>query len=176
MPGQSNRNHGQRSNFRIKTDKLTDRLFQRLFVIVAGANHDLAMQFYPGAGQALNQRQNRWHLRTEQLSPQLCVRCMYRNIQRRELLLDNPLASVSVAAGFLSKSTASEIVRSLEAFGLPVNIDFKAEYFIEMQHDKKRIGKALQFVFLKEIGEPFIHKIELNELKSLAYDARNLRF
>lgn len=83
---------------------------------------------------------------------------------------------LSVAAGYLSKSTASEIVRSLEEFGLPVNIDFKAEYFIEMQHDKKRIGKALQFVFLKEIGEPFIHKIELNELKSLAYDARNLRF
>lgn len=81
---------------------------------------------------------------------------------------------LSVAAGIMPLHTAKEIVSLIENLGLPVQFEFKPEYFVYIEEDKKRLKDAVNFVFLKEPGVTERKQIKLNELKSLAYDARDI--
>jgi 3-dehydroquinate synthase len=83
---------------------------------------------------------------------------------------------LSVAAGYLSRNLAKEIIQEFEALGLPIDMDFKAEYFILLDQDKKQVNKNINFIFLKEIGSAMIENVDTDTLKKLAYDARSISF
>ncbi len=69
--------------------------------------------------------------------------------------------------GLSEKGTADRISALLQKYGLPIKAEVSAEQLTDiMLHDKKRRGDSLNLVLAQKIGSSFIHKINLDELKS----------
>lgn len=65
------------------------------------------------------------------------------------------------------RSCYAEIMNVLELYGLPVdNIDYK-KYLNEVIKDKKNIAGSINFIFIKNIGEPVIYPVSENHIKEL---------
>ncbi len=60
------------------------------------------------------------------------------------------------------------IVKLLEGFGLPVHQKFNAQSLLPLLGlDKKAMGKELNFVFVREIGDSFVHSISAEALNEV---------
>lgn len=80
-------------------------------------------------------------------------------------------ARISVRLGFLESREADRLEQILKDLGLPVSTSIeKDQIFDTLLKDKKRSGKNIHFILLKELGEAFIHELSLEELKELFHD------
>lgn len=80
-------------------------------------------------------------------------------------------ARISVTLGFLGAGEADRLEKVLKELGLPVSTDLsKIEIFDTLLKDKKRAGKNIHFVLLRDLGDAFIHEISLDELKNILHD------
>ena len=77
-------------------------------------------------------------------------------------------ARAGESLGLTKPGTADRITALLKRYGLPTGTQFSAE---ELSHaagtDKKRAGGAINFVFLREIGESFVQKVPMEELEDV---------
>jgi len=77
-------------------------------------------------------------------------------------------AQISVKMGLLSNSEFDRIKSILIKFDLPVELDFSFEELLPaITKDKKRNDDMINFILVKGIGEPIIHKFKTEELKEL---------
>lgn len=78
------------------------------------------------------------------------------------------VSEISEKLGFTKPGTAQEIKQVLSHFNLPV-IDNTpvSQLAAAMGMDKKRDGSGINFVFLREIGDSFIHPVPLDEIEGL---------
>jgi 3-dehydroquinate synthase len=80
---------------------------------------------------------------------------------------------LSEAKGYISSDNAMQIIDLIKDIGLPTKFKFKKEYFLFLEQDKKLRSGKISFIFIKELGDAFIEEISLQEIKELAYDARD---
>jgi 3-dehydroquinate synthase len=67
-------------------------------------------------------------------------------------------------------SKAGRVEELLTRYGLPVRARFNRDKVWEvLKLDKKRSGKAMDFVLLNDIGKGFIHRVPLERLKKMFY-------
>lgn len=77
------------------------------------------------------------------------------------------LTELTQKKNLTEKNTAERIRNLLMKYGLPTQIQYSLpEILAATRGDKKSSGKALNFIFLKKIGECFIHKIDFSEMKN----------
>lgn len=77
-------------------------------------------------------------------------------------------ANVSMRKGSFSAAAAARLIRLLNRYHLPVDVetDYRIiwEYLLQ---DKKRQGESIDFILLKEIGTAYIEPISLTELQAM---------
>ena len=77
-------------------------------------------------------------------------------------------AEISVKMGLLNNSEHERIKSLLKKFNLPIDMKLNfAELLPAISKDKKRKDEMINFILLKGIGEPIIHKFKSEELKKL---------
>jgi 3-dehydroquinate synthase len=65
-----------------------------------------------------------------------------------------------------SEGTAKRIRDCLLSHDLPVEVPFSADQILEIvQSDKKNFSNTIHFIFLRNIGEAFIHRMAIGDLK-----------
>lgn len=80
-------------------------------------------------------------------------------------------ARISVNLGFLQPASADRLETLISVAGLPVRTEIDhEELFNTLLKDKKRFGKDIHFILLREIGEAFIHKMQLDALRTVIND------
>ena len=80
-------------------------------------------------------------------------------------------ARLSFNMGYLNIDEADRLESLLNHIGLPVTTSIDHNQLFEtLQKDKKRQGEEMHFILLKGIGDAFIKKIKLPDLKSSIYD------
>jgi len=80
-------------------------------------------------------------------------------------------ARMSVARGMLSSEETGRIEKLLLNYGLPVQPPNNSDALLEaIKKDKKRVGKEIEFVFLREIGKAEVIKISYQELEAQIKD------
>ena len=80
-------------------------------------------------------------------------------------------SKLSVKLGFLRNEEAKRLESLIEKAGLPVSTDIPmSAIYDSLLKDKKRAGTKIHFILLKELGEAFIHSLELSELKAALDD------
>lgn len=71
----------------------------------------------------------------------------------------------SVGKNYLSRENISRITKLLQSYELPISHEIKTDSLIAfIQKDKKKKGDAIDFVFLKELGEAIIIREPITEL------------
>ena len=71
------------------------------------------------------------------------------------------ITRISENNGLTAKGTAQRLENLLKKYELPINADFPLSDIISATHgDKKSTGTSIKFVFLKEIGNCFVQKID----------------
>ena len=71
------------------------------------------------------------------------------------------ITRISENHGLTEIGTAQRIENLLKKYDLPINSDFPLSDIVNATRgDKKSTGKSIKFVFLKEIGECFVQKID----------------
>lgn len=76
--------------------------------------------------------------------------------------------NISAAISHFDASEKQRIVMLIEKYHLPSSIQFDKEKIWEiLKMDKKRAGKEMNFILLKQIGEAFIFPIPFEKLKEL---------
>ncbi|MBQ3928629.1 MAG: 3-dehydroquinate synthase [Clostridia bacterium] len=71
------------------------------------------------------------------------------------------LTRITEKKGLTEQGTARRLEKLLEKYHLPTDAAFElADIAAATRGDKKSTGKSVQFVFLKNIGECYIHKID----------------
>ena len=77
------------------------------------------------------------------------------------------IAKASVAAGYCPAPVYADIYNILERFSLPAKTSLTAQALMDAAlSDKKRFGQAINLVLPKKIGECFLCKTPVTELKS----------
>ncbi len=77
------------------------------------------------------------------------------------------LTRISEEKGMTAPGTAERLKNLLTKYNLPTSTDFPLEEIVEATRgDKKSTGKAVNFIFLKEIGECYIQKIETKDFEN----------
>jgi 3-dehydroquinate synthase len=80
-------------------------------------------------------------------------------------------ARLSVNLGFLDPGEAGRLERLIAAAGLPVQTGIAHELLFDtLLKDKKRSGKDIHFILLRKMGEAFIHKMQLESLRTAIND------
>lgn len=80
-------------------------------------------------------------------------------------------ADLSVKLKFLQTTEADRLKQLISLSGLPVSSGIMPEeLFDTLLKDKKRSGSFLDFILLRQIGEAFIYRLDLDELKPLLHD------
>ncbi len=75
---------------------------------------------------------------------------------------------ISVKLGYLDILKAKRIIGLLSSLGLDVSIDIDFNELINaLKYDKKKIGNKINFILLKDIGEPVIEPLSINDLSKL---------
>lgn len=78
---------------------------------------------------------------------------------------------ISAARELISQTDKDRIISLLEKTGLPVKLNVDPQILFEaIKRDKKRESEDIHFVLLNKIGNAFVEKISLQELKLLVYD------
>jgi len=78
---------------------------------------------------------------------------------------------MSVNLGFLQASHEKRIEKLIFDSGLPLQTAIgPGELFNTLLKDKKRSGTSIHFILLRRIGEAFIYKMDLDQLKKSIYD------
>lgn len=71
------------------------------------------------------------------------------------------ITRISESRGLTQAGTAERLEKLLNKYHLPINADFElAEIVKATRGDKKSTGKSIHFIFLKSVGECYIHKID----------------
>jgi 3-dehydroquinate synthase len=79
-------------------------------------------------------------------------------------------SELSVKKETLAENDSQRIADLLDSYGLPVRLEFDNQAIIEsLRMDKKREGELIYFVLLSEIGNAYVEKVAIEELKSLIY-------
>lgn len=83
-------------------------------------------------------------------------------------------SALSEKLGFISSKDTERLVELLKNLELPThtNINF-TDISKAMKQDKKREGDLIYLVLLKQIGEAFVHKINLKNLEEFVNDMRS---
>ena len=82
-------------------------------------------------------------------------------------------ADVSVKKGFLPQSDSEHLKKLIQNLQLPVTFPYdKSQLFNAMKKDKKREGKDIHLVLLKELGNAVVSNITYKELEEIIYDMR----
>ncbi|MBR2176668.1 MAG: 3-dehydroquinate synthase [Clostridia bacterium] len=75
------------------------------------------------------------------------------------------LTKITEGKGITASGAAGRIKGLLEKYGLPTSTQFSlGEIVSATRGDKKSSGKGINFIFLKDIGECFIHRINNDEI------------
>lgn len=83
-------------------------------------------------------------------------------------------AKLSEKLGFLNRKERLRITNLLKKLQLPTGINLDMNLVFEaMKQDKKREGASMHLVLIKEIGEAFTFKVELNKMEDLINDLRS---
>jgi 3-dehydroquinate synthase len=77
-------------------------------------------------------------------------------------------SEISVKMGLFDNEVYDSIKSLLNKFDLPTELKFSfAELLPSIIKDKKKVNEYINFILLKGIGEPVIHKFKLEELRKL---------
>lgn len=80
-------------------------------------------------------------------------------------------AKLSYKMGFLSLDNCERLENLIKTSGLPIRTEIDPDdLYSVLLKDKKRTGNEISFILLKDIGEAFIKKIDLDSLKSAIHD------
>jgi 3-dehydroquinate synthase len=71
---------------------------------------------------------------------------------------------LSVKSNYLDIATSEQIKNVLIDFGYDLNYTLNSKHFDLLANDKKKCDDIINFVFLKNIGEPIVEKVKIQDL------------